>query len=140
MAAELVPIDMDSEGGLGGTSAELFGPLAVVLVGYFPAELETFRSFMIAMEADMVKVGVTMHEVTSTLLMTGRCVSSNRLTSCRSSAAIETWTKCYSKYWKPQRLKLYRQAALLTAELHILNHVGLRFSHKCSLNWEREEP
>ena len=58
-AAELVPIDMDSDGGLGGTSAELFGPLAVVLVGYFPAELETFRSFMIAMEADMVKVGLT---------------------------------------------------------------------------------
>lgn len=47
---------MDSEGGLGGTSADVFGPLAVALIGYHPEEFETFRSFMIDMEADMVKV------------------------------------------------------------------------------------
>ena len=129
---------MDSEGGLGGTSAELFGPLAVVLVGYFPAELETFRSFMIAMEADMVKVG-TLHKVPPTLSMTFCCVFSRSLSLCRSSAAIETWTKRFSKYWTPQHLMLYRQAALLTAELHSHEHVGLRFAQKCSLSWERDE-
>ena len=54
--AELVAIDMESEGGLGGTSENVFGPLAVALVGYHPEEFEMFRSFMIDMEADIVKV------------------------------------------------------------------------------------
>ncbi len=47
---------MDSEGGLGGTSENLFGPLAVALIGFQPQEVDTFRYFMNDMEADMVKV------------------------------------------------------------------------------------
>ena len=47
---------MDSEGGLGGTSETLFGPLAVAMVGFQPQEVDTFRYFMNDMEADMVKV------------------------------------------------------------------------------------
>ena len=57
-AAELVRIDMDSEGGLGGTSKELFGPLAIALVGFQPLEVDRFRTFMNDMEADMVKVSL----------------------------------------------------------------------------------
>ena len=47
---------MDSEGGLGGTSEGVFGPLAAVLIGYHPLEFETFRAFMIDMDADIVQV------------------------------------------------------------------------------------
>ena len=83
-APEFVPIDVDSDGGLGGTSEQLFGPLvlpekfprlvqscsirvrislvlkclalqAVALLGYSQGELDTFRAFMIDMDADMVK-------------------------------------------------------------------------------------
>ncbi|BDA51235.1 hypothetical protein COCOBI_18-1120 [Coccomyxa sp. Obi] len=50
------PIDPDSDGGLGGTSEELFGPLAVLLVGYAQYEVDQFRTFMIDMDADMVKI------------------------------------------------------------------------------------
>ena len=56
MLAELVRIDMDSEGGLGGTSEKLFGPLAVAMIGFEPQEVDTFRYFMNDMDADMVKV------------------------------------------------------------------------------------
>ena len=55
-SAELVRIDMESEGGLGGTSEGVFGPLACALVGYYPVEMDRFRAFMNDMEADMVKV------------------------------------------------------------------------------------
>lgn len=47
---------MNSDGGLGGTSEHLFGPLAVAMIGYHPREVDTFRAFMNDMDADMVKV------------------------------------------------------------------------------------
>jgi len=47
---------MESEGGLGGTSEGMFGPLACALVGYYPVEMDRFRAVMNDMEADMVKV------------------------------------------------------------------------------------
>lgn len=47
---------MESEGGLGGTSKELFGPLAVAMIGYQPAEIAHFRYVMNEMDADIVKV------------------------------------------------------------------------------------
>ncbi|CAL8466395.1 g5931 [Coccomyxa elongata] len=50
------PIDPDSDGGLGGTSEELFGPLAVLLVGFAQYEVDQFRAFMIDMDADIVKI------------------------------------------------------------------------------------
>ena len=78
------PIDTASEGGLGGTSDSLFGPLvpysamalprlswqgahmqdlealcfaqAVLLIGFSQYEVDAFRAFMIDMDADMVKV------------------------------------------------------------------------------------
>eukprot|EP01025_Chloroclados_australasicus_P068160 TRINITY_DN9457_c0_g1_i1.p2 TRINITY_DN9457_c0_g1~~TRINITY_DN9457_c0_g1_i1.p2 ORF type:complete len:231 (+),score=21.07 TRINITY_DN9457_c0_g1_i1:56-694(+) len=53
---EFVQIDVDSEGGLGGTSEQVFGPLALVLVGYTAREFDRFRQMMIEMEADMVKI------------------------------------------------------------------------------------
>ena len=56
LCAELVRIDMESEGGLGGTSEGVYGPLACALVGYYPVEIDRFRAFMNDMEADMVKV------------------------------------------------------------------------------------
>jgi len=55
-STELVRIDMESEGGLGGTSEGMFGPLACALVGYYPVEMDRFRAVMNDMEADMVKV------------------------------------------------------------------------------------
>ncbi|CAK0783974.1 hypothetical protein CVIRNUC_007177 [Coccomyxa viridis] len=50
------PIDTASEGGLGGTSDNLFGPLAVLLIGFSQYEVDAFRAFMIDMDADMVKI------------------------------------------------------------------------------------
>ena len=79
---ELVAIDPDSDGGLGGTSDDLFGPLvrcfvklshvirpcsgfttyacaqAVLLVGFAQQEVDAFRALMIDMDADMVKVKI----------------------------------------------------------------------------------
>lgn len=54
--AELVRIDTESSGGLGGTSDEVLGPLAVLLVGFLPEEFEAFRAMMNDIEADMVKI------------------------------------------------------------------------------------
>jgi len=55
-APELVRLDAEDEGGLGQTSAELFGPLAVLMVGFQEHEVQAFRSIMLDMEADMVKI------------------------------------------------------------------------------------
>ncbi|KAL3148075.1 hypothetical protein ABBQ38_014360 [Trebouxia sp. C0009 RCD-2024] len=55
-APELVKLDAADEGGLGQTSAELFGPLAVLMVGFHEHEVQAFRSVMLDMEADMVKI------------------------------------------------------------------------------------
>ena len=52
----MVPLDETSEGGLGGTSDEPFGPLAALLVGFTQTQFEKFREIMIDMEADIVKV------------------------------------------------------------------------------------
>lgn len=54
---------MDSEGGLGGTSEKLFGPLAVAMIGFHPHEVDKFRYFMNDMEADMVKVCLLLLEL-----------------------------------------------------------------------------
>lgn len=85
-APELVKLDADDEGGLGQTSPELFGPLvsqsclllgpitatslcnasvkvavlqAVLMVGFHEHEIQAFRSVMLDMEADMVKVDIS---------------------------------------------------------------------------------
>lgn len=55
-APELVRLDVENEGGLGDTSSELFGPLAVLLVGFHEQEVQKFRSIMLDMDADMVKI------------------------------------------------------------------------------------
>ncbi|KAK9813018.1 hypothetical protein WJX72_007622 [[Myrmecia] bisecta] len=49
-------IDPDSEGGVGGTSEEVFGPAAVALIGFQQDEVDTFRQAMTDMEADFVKI------------------------------------------------------------------------------------
>jgi hypothetical protein len=50
--AEMVPLDSAL------TSEQVFGPLAVLLVGFMAHELEAFRGMMLSMEADTVKVCV----------------------------------------------------------------------------------
>ncbi|WIA09652.1 hypothetical protein OEZ85_009039 [Tetradesmus obliquus] len=52
----MVRIDTDSKGGLGGTTDNVFGPLAVLVVGFLPEEYQAFRAMMVDIEADMVKV------------------------------------------------------------------------------------
>mmetsp|Transcript_20411 Transcript_20411/g.61472 ORF Transcript_20411/g.61472 Transcript_20411/m.61472 type:complete len:239 (+) Transcript_20411:214-930(+) len=52
----MMPLDADSAGGLGGTSDELFGPLAALLIGFTQEQFEIFRTMMIDMEADIVKM------------------------------------------------------------------------------------
>ncbi|GLC36474.1 hypothetical protein PLESTF_001264600 [Pleodorina starrii] len=47
---------LDSESGGLGEDQSAFGPLAVLLVGFLAEEVERFRSFMLDMEADMVKI------------------------------------------------------------------------------------
>ncbi|KAA6423434.1 MAG: hypothetical protein FRX49_06495 [Trebouxia sp. A1-2] len=54
-APELVRLNTDDEGGLAQTSADLFGPLAVLLVGFHEHEVQAFRGIMLDMDADMVK-------------------------------------------------------------------------------------
>eukprot|EP00877_Chromochloris_zofingiensis_P001393 jgi/Chrzof1/11254/Cz05g29170.t1 len=54
--AEMVRIDMDSTEGLGGTSEDAFGPLAVLLVGFMQQEVDAFRQLMNDMDADIVKI------------------------------------------------------------------------------------
>lgn len=49
-------MDADDSGGLGGTSEDVFGELACVLVGFSRRQVDEFRAMMIAMEADMVKL------------------------------------------------------------------------------------
>lgn len=80
---------MDSEGGLGGTSVEIFGPLAVMLVGYHPQEFERFRAFMIDMEADMVKVK-SLHCKDRRAPQAPWSIHYTLFTSCRWSAAMPT--------------------------------------------------
>lgn len=55
-APELVRLNTDDEGGLAQTSADLFGPLAVLLVGFHEHEVQAFRGIMLDMDADMVKI------------------------------------------------------------------------------------
>jgi hypothetical protein len=52
----MVRLDVEAEGGLGGTSEETFGELAALLVGFTAEQFETFRRIMISMDADIVKV------------------------------------------------------------------------------------
>lgn len=52
----MVPLDVESKGGLGGTSEEPFGELAALLVGFTAPQFESFRRIMISMDADIVKV------------------------------------------------------------------------------------
>ncbi|KAG2433414.1 hypothetical protein HXX76_008472 [Chlamydomonas incerta] len=47
---------LDAEGGGLAEGQGVFGPLAVLLVGFMAEEVEQFRKFMIDMEADMVKL------------------------------------------------------------------------------------
>ncbi|KAG2449305.1 hypothetical protein HYH02_005461 [Chlamydomonas schloesseri] len=47
---------LDAEGGGLAEGQGVFGPLAVLLVGFMAEEVEQFRKFMIDMEADMVKI------------------------------------------------------------------------------------
>ena len=48
-------LDLSSTGGLGGTSEDVFGPLAVALVGFSQTEYDQFRGLLQQMEADFVK-------------------------------------------------------------------------------------
>ncbi|GIL87626.1 hypothetical protein Vretimale_14695 [Volvox reticuliferus] len=47
---------LDSESGGLAEDQGVFGPLAVLLVGFMAEEVEQFRSVMLEMEADMVKI------------------------------------------------------------------------------------
>jgi len=53
---QLEKLDLSSDGGLGGTSEDVFGPLAVVLVGFGRDEYRQFQAMLRAMEADAVKL------------------------------------------------------------------------------------
>ncbi|KAK9838493.1 hypothetical protein WJX81_002737 [Elliptochloris bilobata] len=53
---QLVPVDPDADGGIGGTSDALFGPLAVLLIGFLQHEVDSFRSMMLDMDADIVRL------------------------------------------------------------------------------------
>lgn len=52
----MLPIDVDSDGGLGGTSEQRFGPEALLLVGFLRDEVPRVRSMLDEMGADFVKV------------------------------------------------------------------------------------
>jgi len=49
-------MDAEDTGGLGGTSEDAFGELAVVLIGFGQQEFDQFRTMMSDMEGDMVKL------------------------------------------------------------------------------------
>lgn len=51
-----MPLDVDSANGLGGTSEDIFGELAVLLVGFAKSEVNIFRRVMDDMEATFVPV------------------------------------------------------------------------------------
>lgn len=50
------PLDLSSTGGLGGTSDGVFGPLAVLLVGFTRSEVFQFEKMLQEIDADMVKL------------------------------------------------------------------------------------
>ncbi|KAK9844329.1 hypothetical protein WJX74_000876 [Apatococcus lobatus] len=62
-------IDMESEGGLAGTSAELFGPLAIILVGFAREEVDIFKHMMNDMDGDMVKVSACSRQMLAAKLI-----------------------------------------------------------------------
>jgi len=51
----MVRIDSEAQRGVAG--ADAFGPLAVLLVGFLPEDLSSFKQLMSDMEADMIKAG-----------------------------------------------------------------------------------
>eukprot|EP00892_Ulva_mutabilis_P009572 jgi/Ulvmu1/6988/UM033_0046.1 len=55
-AASFAPLDPDSTSGLGGTSAEVFGPEAVLLIGYTQEQFGMFKAMMEDMDAHMFKI------------------------------------------------------------------------------------
>lgn len=48
--------DVSSDGGLGGSSEKVFGPLAILAVGYQEDEFARFRDMLIELEAEMIKL------------------------------------------------------------------------------------
>ena len=48
-------LDLSSRGGLGGTSEDVFGPLAVALVGFSQTEYDQFQDLLRQMDGDCVK-------------------------------------------------------------------------------------
>ncbi|GAB4813709.1 hypothetical protein N2152v2_000755 [Parachlorella kessleri] len=53
---KFVPIDLESSGGLGGSSEEIFGPLAMLAVGYAAEEFQRLKELLLDLEADMIKL------------------------------------------------------------------------------------
>jgi hypothetical protein len=54
----MLPIDADSDGGVGGTSERPFGPDAILLVGFLRDEVPRVRAALDDMGADFVRVVV----------------------------------------------------------------------------------
>lgn len=52
----MLPIDVDSDEGLGGTSERPFGPDVVLLVGFLRAEVPRVRAMLDELGADFVRV------------------------------------------------------------------------------------
>lgn len=53
---QFAPLDSSSDGGLGGSSEEVFGPLAMLAVGYLPEEFQRLQDLLIELEAEMIKL------------------------------------------------------------------------------------
>lgn len=53
---ELQPLDESSQGGLGGTSEEVYGQLAILLVGFRLPEVTSFRQMLVEMGAEDVQL------------------------------------------------------------------------------------
>lgn len=74
--ATFAPLDVSSEGGIGGTSDDVFGPLAVLLVGFQETDFAAFQQLMNDMEADMVPLycadGVAMRRSLQSALEEGK--------------------------------------------------------------------
>ena len=53
---QLEKLDLSSTGGLGGTSEDVYGPLAVLLLGFSFPEYHTFQEMLNSMNADMINL------------------------------------------------------------------------------------
>jgi hypothetical protein len=61
--ATFAPLDAQSEGGIGGVSDDVFGPLGALLVGFTAEDYSRFQTLMRDMEAEMVPIYCAGQEV-----------------------------------------------------------------------------